>query len=139
MKKQCLAVTVETKRFCSYLCGLIVFTDKFLHWLVKLRDPSGHLVHWARPLQKCDFIISRKNGQTHGDVDCWMALPMAGCSAGNFDHYITIASSKFPDAGPFGTEQQKAEGLQPLLGAVHKPSGEGRFYMHNGLTQRKTC
>ena len=71
-EREALAVVDGIKRYQPYLTGrkFYVHTDHgSLSWLMKVKDPTGHLARWALRLQQFDFEIIHRPGAANGNAD----------------------------------------------------------------------
>ena len=87
-EREALMVVKGIKHFQTYLhgCHFTVHTDhNVLHWLVNVKDPTGHLAHWSLLLQQYNFNIEHSAGINNGNVNVLSPQP-----------YTTIAAFDIP-------------------------------------------
>jgi len=71
-KREAVAAVAGIKYLQSYLYGrkFTIHTDhNAVHWLMKIREPTGRLARWALLLQQYDFELVHRSGKSNGNAD----------------------------------------------------------------------
>lgn len=71
-RRELLAIVDSVKVFNHYLLGqkFLIRTDYIsLKWLMSFKDTEGQLARWLERLQRYQFEIIYRKGQSHGNAD----------------------------------------------------------------------
>ena len=77
-RRELLAVVFAVRHFKYYLCGrpFTIRTDHAsLQWLMTFREPEGQLARWLEELQGCEFTVTHRAGERHGNADALSRRP----------------------------------------------------------------
>ena len=121
-EREALAVVAGIKRYQPYLAGnkFYIHTDHgSLSWLMRIKDPTGRLAHWALQLKQYHCDIIHHAGTSNGNANALSRHSYAVLLSVSPDSSVTLPLSALappcPPAATLHTLQHHDLDLAPII------------------------